>query len=215
MVAGLWQHRRERGIQFAGLMGLGTLALMTIVFPFAGARGGYLHSASAFQTLLWATVPAGLEIFVGWGQRKRNWQPERAIPVFAALLILVCLLMTGWFYLQKVAGAGDPTAVWGHSDQVYRELGEKLIDFSVGPQDLVMVNNPPGFYLATGRSSIVIPGGGVEQALAAAQKYGAKWLVLGPEQGNLADLYANPQSNTGVQLRGNIGDLRIFCIGCE
>jgi len=215
MIAGLWQKRRVRVIQFAGLMMLGTLALMTLVFPYAGSRGGYLHSASAFQAFLWAAAPAGLELFVVWGQRKRNWQPERAMPVFASLLVLVCMLMTGWFYLQKVVGTGELSSRWGFSHQVYREIDKELVNFEVGPEDLMMVNNPPGFYLATGRPSIVIPGGGVEQAVAAAQKYGAKWMLLGSEQGNLADLYQNPGQTVGLQFRGLISDLQIYCFDCD
>jgi len=214
MIAGLWQKRRERGVRFAGLMMIGTLILMTLVFPYAGSRGGYLHSASAFQTLLWAAVPAGLELFVAWGQRKRNWQPERATPVFASLLVLVCVFMTGWFYIQKVVGTGEPSTRWGYSDDMYREIDEKLNNFNVSPQDLIMVNNPPGFYLATGRPSIVIPGGGADQAVAAAKKYGAKWMLLGSEQGNLDDLYKNPKQNDALQYRGDVGDLRLFCIDC-
>lgn len=215
MIAGLWHKRRLPGIQFAGLMGLGTLALMTLVFPYAGARGGYLHSASAFQTLLWAATAVGLERFVAWGQGKRNWQPDRATPVFATLLIIVAAFITGWFYLTKVIGTGEPAARWGFSQQTYQQIGEKLSDFGVAPDDMVMVNNPPGFYLATGRTSIVIPGGGVEQSLAAAKEFGAKWLLLGESQGNLTDLYGQPGDTPGMQYRGDIGDLRIFCIDCE
>lgn len=215
MLAGLWKMRKMVAVQFAGLMLLGTLALMTLVFPYAGSRGGYLHSASVFQTLLWAAAPSGLELFVNWGQRKRNWQPERAMPVFGGLLVLVCALLTGWFYLQKVVGTGDAATRWGYSDQAYREISQNLERFGVTSEDLIMVNNPPGFYLATGRSSIVIPGGGVEQAVAAARKYGAKWMLLEVEQGNLADLYQNPTQVDDLQLRGNLGSTQIYCIDCD
>jgi len=215
MIAGLWQYRRLRIIQFASLMMLGTLALMTLVFPYAGARGGYIHSASAFQPLLWAASPAGLELFVSWGQRKRNWQPERATPVFASLLVFVSVLTTGWFYLQKVVGTGEPETRWGYSDQAYREIDRNLGDFVENPKDLIMVNNPPGFYLSTGRPSIVIPGGEVAQAVAAARKYGAKWMLLGAEQGNLAELYKNPEQAAGLQFRGTIGELQVYCFDCE
>lgn len=215
MIAGFWMKRKARVIQFVGLMMLGTLALMTIVFPFAGSRGGYLHSAAAFQTMLWAATPAGLELFVDWGQRKRNWQPERAMPVFASLLVLVCMLMTGWFYLQKVVGTGEAAMRWGYSHQVYLEVDKDLENFVENREDLIMVNNPPGFYLATRRPSIVIPGGGVEQAVAAAKKYGAKWMLLGAEQGNLVELYHQPNQAVDIKFRGTIGDLKLFCFDCE
>lgn len=215
MIAGIWSRKQRRGIQFAGLMWLGTLALMTLVFPFAGSRGGWLHSASAFQPLLWAAVPAGLERFVAWGQRHRGWQPERAMPVFAGLLVITVAVLTGWFYLTKVYGDGSPSSKWGYRYQIDKEVGEGLPDFNVSPQALVMVNNPPGFYLATRRSSIVIPGGGIEQTLAAADYYNAEYLVLEPGQENLSDLYENPVDSDDLRYLGDIKDTRIFCFHCQ
>ncbi|MBA4399758.1 MAG: hypothetical protein C0396_07830 [Anaerolinea sp.] len=215
MIAGIWSLKQRRGIQFAALMWLGTLTLMTLVFPFAGSRGGWLHSASAFQILLWAAVPAGLERFVAWGQRRRGWKPERAIPVFAGLLVIISAMLTGWFYVNKVYGDGSPSSRWGYSYQIDKVVGEGLPDFNVSPQALVMVNNPPGFYLATGRPSIVIPGGGIEQAIAAADYYKADYLVLGPGQENLSDLYENPVDSKYLRYLGDIKEVRIFCFHCQ
>jgi hypothetical protein len=42
----------------------------------------------------------------------------------------------------------------------------------------VMVRNPPGYYLMTGRSAIVVPYGDEETMAAAANRYGAKYLVI-------------------------------------
>ena len=215
MIAGIWQRKQRREIQFAVLMWLGTLVLMTLVFPFAGSRGGWLHSASAFQVLLWAAVPAGLERFVAWGQRYRGWQPVRAMPVFAGLLVVTSAVLTGWFYLNKVYGDGSPSSKWGYSYQIDKEVGEGLSVFNVSPQALVMVNNPPGFYLATGRSSIVIPGGGIEQTIAAADYYNAEYLILGPGQENLSDLYENPVDINSLHYLGDIKNMRIFCFHCQ
>ncbi|OGN75783.1 MAG: hypothetical protein A2X24_00785 [Chloroflexi bacterium GWB2_54_36] len=215
MIAGVWQRKQRRGIQFAGLMWLGTLTLMTLAFPFAGSRGGWLHSASAFQVLLWGAVPAGLERFVAWGQRYRGWQPERAMPVFAGLLVVISAVLTGWFYLDKVYGDGSPSRNWGYSYQLDKEVGQGLQAFDVPPQALVMVNNPPGFYLATGRSSIVIPGGGIEQTIAAADYYKVEILVLGPGQENLSDLYENPVDSDSLHYLGDLKNMRIFCFHCQ
>ncbi len=215
MIAGLWQQRRLREIQFAAMMWLGTLALMTLVFPYAGSRGGWLHSASAFQVLLWAAVPAGLEQFVEWGQRHRGWQPQRAMPVFAGLVVIVCILLTGWFYMQKVYGGGDPSRRWGYRFEIDQEIGNALPTFGAAPDAIMMVNNPPGFYLATGRSSIVIPGGGIEQTMAAADFYGADFIVLGPDQENLSDLYDHPGDGGNLHYLGDVENMRIFCFGCQ
>lgn len=209
----LWTWRKNRGIQFLGIMGLATFGLMTVVFPYAGARGGYLHSASAFQTVIWAAVPLGLDRFIAWGQKKRNWQPRKAFPVFAAFIISMSLLLTGWFYFQKIGGLGNPEGNWDASYTTYKSIDTSLGKFGANPDTLFMVNDPPGFWLATGKSAIVIPGGEIGQAIAAARRYGAAMLILEPGQENLADLYAHPKDLPGLNYLGDLGAARIFFIG--
>ncbi len=69
---GFWHMRKDRRIQLAGLAWLLTLGAMTIIFPFAGARGGFFHSGAALQTVWWVLAPLGLERVVAWGSRKRQ-----------------------------------------------------------------------------------------------------------------------------------------------
>jgi len=78
-----------------------------------------------------------------------------------------------------------------------------------------MVNNPPGFFVATGMSSIVIPGGGIEQALAAADFYKADFLILEEGQSNLSELFDSPNDIGGMRYLGTLAGARIFCFGCE
>lgn len=188
---------------------------MTIVFPYAGARGGYLHSASAFQCLLWAAVPAGLEQFTEWGKRKRSWQPEKSIPVFATLLVVISITLTGWFYLQKVFGTGEPETRWGSHYALYENVSDGMRIQSIDENYLFMVNNPPGFFIATGYSSIVIPGGGIDQTIAAASRYGVDYLILEEGQENLAELYENPRDIDELQFLTDISGARIFCFACK
>jgi len=208
--SGFWQRRSIRGIKFFYGMWILVFGLMTFIFPYAGARGGHLHSASAFQTLIWAAVPAGLERFVDWGKRKRNWQPSRAIPAFAVILLTVCLILTGFFYLQKVFGTGNPSGRWGASFNTYEEVGRELNRFETVPKGLIMVNNPPGFWLATGRSAIVIPGGDLQQTLDAAARYNAKLLLLEAGQENLEDLWLHPLNSEGFIYLGEIENVKVF-----
>ena len=56
-----------------------------------------------------------------------------------------------------------------------------------------MLNNPPGYYVATGKSAVAIPNGPVSDLMTAADRFGAQYIVLDrsyPE--SLADLYTNP-----------------------
>lgn len=215
MISGLWANRHKAGIKFAAALWLTNFVVMTMVFPYAGARGGYLHSASAFQCLLWAAVPAGLEQFTDWGRRKRNWQPEKSIPVFATLLVVISANLTGWFYLQKVVGTGEPETRWGSYYTLYENVLDGMKTQTVDENDLFMVNNPPGFFIATGYSSIVIPGGGIDQTIAAASRYDVDYLILEEGQENLAELYENPRDIDELQYLTDISGARIFCFACK
>jgi hypothetical protein len=59
IVWGAWHHRRDFRVQMGLLAWLLTFVIMTVVFPFAGARGGFFHSGAALQPLFWALAPAG------------------------------------------------------------------------------------------------------------------------------------------------------------
>lgn len=213
--AGLWRNRQRSAVKLTIVMWLISFLLMTFVFPFAGARGGFLHSGSAVQTVLWAAVPAGLEAFAEWGARKRNWKIEKAVPSFGIILVGMALLMTALFFYQKGWGAGDASARWGSYYETYQWVASSGNEFSMKPNDLIMVNNPPGFYLSTGMASIVIPGGEIEQTLQAADYYGADFLILEEGQANLADLYESPMDVGGMHYLGDLGNARIFCFDCE
>ena len=74
---GLWHYRREKTILVVGLGWLLTFAAMTLAFPFAGARGGFFHSAAAFQPVWWVLAPVGFDRAVEWTSRNRGWKVER------------------------------------------------------------------------------------------------------------------------------------------
>ncbi|MHB0922929.1 MAG: hypothetical protein ACYC3H_03055 [Bellilinea sp.] len=215
MLAGLWVNRSKPAVKFAAIFWLVNFFVMTFVFPYAGARGGFLHSASAFQCLLWAAAAAGLEQFIAWGVRKRNWNSEKATPRFAALLVVICALLTGWFYLVKVYGTGEIETRWGSNYVTYESILEGMKSYSVDEETVFMVNNPPGFFIATGHSSIVIPGGGTEQVLAAAARYGANYMILEEDQGNLIDLFNTPQDIGSLQYIAEISGAKLFCFDCK
>ncbi len=212
MIAAIWRHRRDDRIRFLVLMWLLIFLLMTAVFPYAGARGGYLHSGAAVQLTLWALVPAGLEAIVNWGGRKRGWNPSRAYTVFALGLAAAAVAMSGFFFSTRVIGSSLGQPVWDQGERTYRDVGAALSNIGISSDEIAAVNNPPAWYLATGRSSIVIPNGGIAELLAAARRYNATFLILEAGQENLSELYATPGDQVGLDYLAAIEGAHIYRI---
>jgi hypothetical protein len=180
---------------------------MTFVFPFSGSRGGFLHSASAVQPVLWAAAPFGLAAFVNLGVRVRHWNAEKSWPVFATLVAGLCVVFTATLLWSRVVGGNLSEPLWSQSDRQYQSVARALSDVGAGPQNRVLVNNPPGYYLASGSEALVIPDGGVSTLLSVAKQYGANYLVLEPNHvAGLDALYQHPGSLPGLVYLGKVGD---------
>lgn len=212
MAVAIWRHRKDDRIRFMIFMWLLILLLMTVAFPYAGARGGYLHSAASVQLYLWALVPVGLETVMNWGGRKRGWNQGQAFTFFSSGLTVLAVTLSIFFFTNRVIGPSLADPLWGRAERTYREVGSALNHIGFSADEIAAVNNPPGWFLATGRSSIVIPNGGVSELLAAARRYHATYLILEAGQENLKDLYANPGDLEGLDYLATIEGAQIYRI---
>ena len=207
IAAGLRRLRARPAVQAGVWVWLAVFGLMSIVFPFAGARGGYFHAAAALQPLFWAAVPAGLAAFVEWGGRVRGWQTRQAMRVFSAGAVLIAALVTA--FLVQVRFVAPALAANASAPAPYRPAEALIRQAGAEPDEIVMVNNPPGYALQNDRPAIVIPAGGLEAITAAARRYGAAYLVLDPGQG-LDEIYDHPEAQPGLAYLGAAGDLLVF-----
>jgi hypothetical protein len=169
---GIWKHRKDQRIQFALLAWLGLLFVMTIIFPFAGPRGGFFHSGAALQSVWWSLAPIGLESAVGV-VRGRGWFTPQASNIFRVALVVIAIAMTSFIFYLRIVQKG-----WGEDEQVYTKVEAVLQQNGVQPDDIVMVRNPPGYYLMTGRSSIVIPYGDENTLLNVAKHFRARFVAI-------------------------------------
>lgn len=204
---GGWRLRYDPLMRLALFAWLVIFALMTLVFPFAGARGGYFHASAAFQPMLWALVPPGLEKVLQAGQRYRRWEVERARPVFRFGLLLLACLLTGMALFLRL-----PT--WNAEAQTYRQVAALLVEAGARPGDVVIVSNPPGFYLVSGLAAIAVPDGDSRTILRLAQRYGASYLIL--EEGSLpqglVSLYRSQVLPPGLVLLAEFAGGRLYGI---
>ena len=82
------------------------------------------------------------------------------------------------------------------------------------PNDVVIVRNPPGYFIGSGRSSVSLPFGDESTILAVAERYNARYLVI--EEGGtfegIQDLYDHPQDNLAFTYLGELDGARLYRI---
>jgi hypothetical protein len=210
---GLWNLRKDRRVQLAGLAWSLTFAAMTFAFPFAGARGGFFHSGAALQPVWWALAPVGLERAIEWGKRKRGWDALQARTIFRPALVALAVLLTAVILWGRFANRSGGNT-WSQENTAYSQVHAFLVEKGASREDVVMVANPPGFYLVSGNPAIAVPDGDVNTLLEVARRYDAVYLILEEDStpANLSSLYKNPQGQSDLIYLGEIGNAHIFLI---
>ncbi len=207
MVWGAWRLRGNVVVRIAVLAWVALLGVMSLLFPFSGARGGFFHAAAALQPIAWALAAVGLGYFVEWGEAKRGWKKTQAAHIFSIGILLLLAGLTAFVFNLRVI----VNSQWDASAESYAELGAELMGLGLPSEAIVMVNNPPGFSLASGHLAIVIPDGDVDVALVAARRYGADALLL--EVNHPADLnwlYLQPRDLPGLSYIASLDGTHIF-----
>ena len=167
----LWHFRKDDRVQISALGWLALLLVMTAVFPFAGYRGGFFHSGAALQAVWWVLAPLGLDLTVGAARRRGLFTPA-AFRVFQSSLVGLAVLMTGVIIAIRVLPG------WGGEEQDYLRVEAFLKQSGIQRADVVMVRNPPGYYLMTGQPAVVVPYSDADMMWAAATRYHARYVIL-------------------------------------
>src|SRR5687768_10685005 len=209
ILIGLWQLRRDLGTKIAVTGWLILFAVMTAIFPFAGSRGSFFHAGAAFQPYWWVAAPIGLDAVLRWA-RSRGQFTDKNAPVFLqGILVLLAIFMTGYLVNFRAISSG-----WAKDDLIYPSVEELLNDHGLHTADIVIVRNPPGYFIASGNPSIALPFGDESTILAVAEKFGARYLVL--EKGgtfeSIQDLYDEPQSNSSFVYLGEVNEAKLYRI---
>lgn len=210
---GGWTLRKNVIVRSGFMAWSAYFLLMTFVFPLAGSRGGFFHSAAGLQPLIWGLCPVGLIQLIQVGIRKRGWMLKRALPGFSLLLVVVAALLSAGITAVRIFNLDTGENTWQESWEIYREVDRELVRLGAERQAIVVVNNPPGYFVATGRSAIVIPNGGEEDTLAAARTFGADFLILEENTvEGLTQLYLNPENRNNLIHLATIESTQIFRI---
>ena len=213
ILIGIWKLRKDIRIIVAVTAWIGYLILMSFVFPFAGARGGFFHSGAALQPMWWALAPIGLVVIVEWVGNKRAWKIKDASQIFLWAIVGLAVLFTSYVVIGKLVNLNDGRNIWSKEYFLYKKV-DILIDSPLSSNPIVIVANPPGYYLATGRSTIAIPDGNEQISLLVARRFGADYLVLEKEgiPNGLNGLYNNPYQYPDFNYLGELEGTRVFRI---
>jgi hypothetical protein len=209
ILMGLWQIRRDLRTKIAVTGWLILFAVMTIVFPFAGSRGSFFHAGAAFQPYWWVAAPIGLDGVLAWARKRGQFTDQNAPYFLQGVLVLLAIFMTYYLVNFRVIASG-----WAQDDVIYPSLEKKLLDNGITLTDIVIVRNPPGYFIASGRSSISLPFGDESTILAVAERYGARYLVLEKDGtfDSIQDLYDEPQSNPSFVYIGEVNEAKLYRI---
>jgi len=209
MLLGLWQLRRDLRTKIAVTGWLLLFAVMTVIFPFAGSRGSFFHAGAAFQPYWWVAAPIGLDALLSWARSRGQFTDQKAPYFLQGVLVLLAIFMTGYLVNLRVISSG-----WAKDDVIYPSVEQMLLENGIQPGDVVIVRNPPGYFIASARSSVVLPFGDESTILSVAKKYDARYLVL--EKGGtfetIEDLYDEPQSNSSFVYIGEVNEAKLYRI---
>lgn len=180
-------------------------AVMTLLFPFAGARGAFFHAGASLQPLWWTLAPLGLESVIA-SARKRGWFDDHAQVVFRSVLLLVTIILTGYVAWLRIFSLG-----WGENEG-YAEVETFLQQQGIQQDDVVIIRNPVGYYTTTGRAAIVIPYADEQGLLALSEQFDARYLVIEPEAAMppIKDLFDNPHSREHFDYLGELDGAQIY-----
>lgn len=206
IIAGMVMLRKDRRVQMGIVAWLTLFFVLTIFFPFAGARGSFFHAGAALQPLFWVLTPYSLDAAVAWA-RKKNRFTDHAYVVFRIALIQIVILLSGWVVWVRVIQDG-----WEEGELSYPAVEKFLIENGAQPGESVMVLSSPGYYMMTGRPAFAQPYGDVDTVLAVAERYDIRYFAF-QSQGKLKfllDLYDNPQNYPQLEYLGDVDETRIF-----
>jgi len=208
MLAGIWKYHRSFRVQVSVAGWTLVLLAESLLFPYASVSGGFFHAGTAFQALGFALAALGLEALLDrLLHDRRQALPLAALSRMAVVLVLV--IFSALLVKIRVFDRG-----WTEGEYVYQAVDAYLQAHGAPAQAVVLVRNPPAYFIMSGRPAVVIPFGGVDSLLAAARRYGAGYVLL--EKGGvgrpLQDLYEHPENYPEFSSLGTFDDTLILSI---
>jgi len=208
ILVGLWKLRKDLRVKMAVFGWLVLFGVMSIIFPFAGSRGSFFHAAAALQPVWYTAAVGGLDVLVSKARARGRFTPAASRVFRTSLVLGMAVLTISLTYIAVIEND------WNQFRRTYDQVEKMLVQNGAQPSDAVIVANSPGYYVATGRSALIVPDENLESVRALAHQFGAKYLVL--EKTYYTDpmipIYQNPLGQPGLTFLGEFDEVRVFAI---
>lgn len=203
---GAWRLRARLELRAAWAYLVALYLAMSLAFTYPGVRGGVFHSLGALLPTLYSAAVEGLDAAIEWVARRRtNWRAAEAKQFFRGAAVVFALLLGAVLYAQRLPGY--------RGIHPYEAVGQWL-DAHARSTARAMVNDPASYYYHTHKSSVAIPNGDLETALAAMRRYDVDYLVLDGRNPGLRGLHEAPASDPRLALEetflGDAGATQIY-----
>jgi len=211
ILIGVFAFWRDVRVKLAAIAWVILFLVMTLLFPFAGARGAFFHAGAALQPMWWSLAPLGLDSLLDF-LRRRGWGNDGTKIIFHSAMILIALMLTVYVVYLRLHTLG-----WGEGEDRYSKVESVLIHKGIEAEDIVIVRNAPGYYLESGRPAISIPYGGESAIAEVSNVFGAEYLVLEPEAAiePLRTLYQTSGGLAAFEFLGEVDGIRLYQINIE
>jgi hypothetical protein len=177
---GMWRLRRVPPALPWLLYAAGAFLALDLVFTFPSTYGTVLHSEVAVLPYLNVAAIVGLDAVLDWvGRRSESARrTEERKRVYVGLAVGLSAVLSA-FLIFVNAHAWDATA------SAYAAVGRVVAKDAAraggrGAAPVVMVADPANYYYQTDEHAIVLPDQPLPVMAGAAQRYGARYLVLEP-----------------------------------
>jgi hypothetical protein len=181
---GLWLLRGRRAFYPPVVYGVLLFLVTAIVFSVSSVSGTFYHSLGAVVPFLALAAVYAVYRAVQHFSRAR----EQAHPIFAVIIVGLVALAGGQ------AGFAQPAIAERHqAEKEQFEAAAAWLAQHASPGDVVMTSQPYTLNYASGHPCIVLPGNeSPEAAWEAAQRYGARFLVITQTFGRYPQVLNNP-----------------------
>ena len=86
---------------------------------------------------------------------------------------MIAALLTAWIVQGRVIGPFIGEQAWGREATAYNQIEEFLVEQGAPGEAAVIVTNPPGYYLFSGRPAVAVPDGDAQTVLDVAHRLAA------------------------------------------